>query len=65
MIIEGDNAIQTMRDLIKVLRQKTPSILGEEHDKTQNVLHGSDCEECIKNEINIYTSLKKKKGFNL
>lgn len=59
MIVEGDNSIQSMRDLIKRLRLEIPSMIGEEPRMTENVLHGSDCEESAINEIEIFHSLKK------
>ena len=66
MVVTGENAIQTMRDLIKVLRIEIPPMIGEEPRNPQNVLHGSDCEESANNEIAIFRSLakqnKKKRG---
>ena len=61
MIVTGENAIQSMRDLIKILRQEIPTMLGEEPRITENVLHGSDCEESAENEIKIFKSLKNAK----
>ena len=58
MVVEGDNSIQSMRDLIKVLRQEIPAMIGEEPRMTENVLHGSDCEESAEKEIKIFKSLK-------
>lgn len=58
MVVEGENSIQSMRDLIKRLRLEIPSMIGEEPRMTENVLHGSDCEESATNEIEIFHSLK-------
>lgn len=60
MVVEGNNAIQSMRDLIKRLRQEIPVMIGEEPRKTENVLHGSDCEKSANNEIKIFKNLKEK-----
>ena len=59
MIVSGEDAITTMRTLIKELRQTIPAMIGEEPRMTENVLHGSDCEESVLNEIAIFHSLKK------
>jgi nucleoside-diphosphate kinase len=59
MIVSGEDAITTMRTLIKELRQTIPAMIGEEPRMTENVLHGSDCEESVLNEIAIFNSLKK------
>ena len=58
MIVVGENSIQSMRDLIKVLRQEIPAMIGEEPRMTENVLHGSDCEESAEKETAIFKSLK-------
>lgn len=58
MVVEGNDAIKSMRDIIKRLRLEIPSMLGEEPRKTENVLHGSDCEESASNEIKIFEKLK-------
>lgn len=57
MVMEGENAINTMRAIIKRLRQEVPSMLGEEPRMTENVLHGSDCVESAINEMAIFDSL--------
>lgn len=59
MVITGEDAITTMRELIKRLRQEIPAMIGEEPRKTENVLHGSDCEESAEKEIKIFHSLMK------
>ena len=59
MVITGEDAITTMRELIKRLRQEIPAMIGEEPRKTENVLHGSDCEESAQKEIKIFHSLIK------
>lgn len=60
MIVEGNDAIQSMRDTIKILRQEIPAMIGEEPRKTENVFLGSDCEESATNEIKIFKNLKEK-----
>ena len=61
MIVSGENAIQSMRELIGILRKKVPVLLGEEPRVTENVLHGSDSEKSAENEIKIFHSLKQSK----
>lgn len=58
MVMVGENAITEMRTIIKRLRLEVPAMLGEEPRMTENVLHGSDCEESANNEIAIFNSLK-------
>lgn len=55
----GENAITTMRTIIKRLRLEVPAMLGEEPRMTENVLHGSDCEESANNEIAIFNGLEE------
>lgn len=58
MVMEGENAIETMRAIIKRLRTEVPPISDDpEVNMTKNVLHGSDCEESAKNEIAIFDSM--------
>ena len=35
---------------VGTLRRDIPEFLGEEHDMTKNVIHGSDCEESAENQ---------------
>ena len=58
MVMVGEDAIATMRAIIKRLRQEVPAMLGEEPRMTENVLHGSDCVESADKEIEIFNSLK-------
>ena len=58
MVMVGENAITTMRTIIKRLRMEVPTMLGEEPRMTENVLHGSDCVESANNEIAIFNSLQ-------
>lgn len=58
MVMTGDNAITTMRTIIKRLRQEIPAMIGEEPRLTENVLHGSDCEESAINEIAIFDAMQ-------
>ena len=58
MVMVGEDAITTMRTIIKRLRLEVPAMLGEEPRMTENVLHGSDCVESANNEIAIFSSLK-------
>lgn len=57
MVVTGEDAIKSMRDLIKVLRMEIPAMIGEEPRMTENVLHGSDCVESAENEIKIFKTL--------
>ena len=59
MVMVGENAITTMRTIIKRLRLEVPAMLGEEPRMTENVLHGSDCEESANNEIAIFNGLEE------
>ena len=59
MVVEGEDAITTMRTAIKKIRSEVPSMLNEEPRMTENVIHGSDCVESAVNEIAIFKSLKK------
>ena len=58
MVMEGENAIETMRAIIKRLRTVVPPISDDpEVNLTKNVLHGSDCVESAENEISIFDSM--------
>ena len=50
MIVVGEDAIARMRAAIKEIRTNVPAMLNEEARKTENVIHGSDCEESAENE---------------
>ena len=59
MVMEGENAIEVMRAIIKRLRQEIPPISDDpEVNMTKNVLHGSDCVESATNEIAIFDSME-------
>ncbi len=59
MVMEGEDAIETMRTIIKRLRTTIPPISDDpEINITKNVLHGSDCESSAENEIAIFDSMK-------
>lgn len=57
MVMVGEDAIKTMRAIIKKLRVTIPAMLGEQPRITENVLHGSDCGESAKREIAIFNQL--------
>ena len=58
MVMEGEDAIQTMRAVIKRLRAEIPPISNDpEVNMTKNVLHGSDCEASAENEIAIFDAI--------
>lgn len=58
MVMEGENAIETMRTIIKRLRTDVPPVSDDpEVNMTKNVLHGSDCDESATNEIAIFDSM--------
>lgn len=58
MVMEGENAIETMRAIIKRLRTVVPPVSDDpEVNMTKNVLHGSDCVESAENEIAIFDSM--------
>ena len=59
MVVYGEEAITTMRAAIKQIRTDVPAMLGEEPRMTENVIHGSDCEESATNEIAVFNKLKK------
>ena len=59
MVVYGEDAIAAMRTAIKQIRSDVPAMLGEEPRMTENVIHGSDCEESATNEIAIFNKLKK------
>lgn len=59
MVVEGEDAITTMRGAIKQIRSDVPSMLGEEPRMTENVIHGSDCVSSAENEIAIFNTLKR------
>lgn len=67
MVMEGEEAITTMRAIIKELRTMVPPISDDpEVNITKNVLHGSDCVESAENEIAIFNSMSdfdKQKNF--
>ena len=59
MVMEGENAIETMRTIIKRLRTVVPPVSDDpEVNITKNVLHGSDCIESANNEIAIFDSME-------
>ena len=63
MVMEGDNAIDTMRGVIKRLRTEIPPISDDpEVNITKNVLHGSDCVESAEKEIAIFDSMPAYEG---
>ncbi|MBE5738961.1 MAG: hypothetical protein E7354_04465 [Clostridiales bacterium] len=58
MVMEGENAIEEMRTIIKRLRAEIPPISDDPNvNITKNVLHGSDCVESAENEIAIFDSM--------
>lgn len=58
MVMEGENAIETMRAIIKRLRTVVPPVSDDpDVNMTKNVLHGSDCKESAENEIAIFDSM--------
>lgn len=58
MVMEGENAIETMRAVIKRLRGVVPPVSDDpEVNLTKNVLHGSDCVESAEKEIAIFDSM--------
>ena len=58
MVMEGEDAINTMRTIIKKLRTIVPPVSDDpEVNITKNVLHGSDCVESATNEIAIFDSM--------
>ena len=58
MVMEGENAIEEMRTIIKRLRTEIPPISDDPNvNLTKNVLHGSDCVESAENEIAIFDSM--------
>ena len=58
MVMEGENAIETMRAVIKRLRTVVPPVSNDpEVNMTKNVLHGSDCVESAEKEIAIFDSM--------
>lgn len=60
MVMEGEDAITTMRTIIKRLRQVVPPVSNDpEVNMTKNVLHGSDCEESAAKEIEIFDSMPR------
>ena len=61
MVVYGEEAITTMRSAIKEIRKIVPNMLNEEPRMTENVIHGSDCEEAVINEVGIFNTLKTKK----
>lgn len=59
MVMEGENAIETMRAIIKRLRTVVPPVSNDpEVNITKNVLHGSDCTASAENEIAIFDSME-------
>ena len=58
MVMEGENAIEIMRAVIKRLRAEVPPISDDpDVNMTKNVLHGSDCEASAQNEIAIFDAM--------
>lgn len=58
MVVEGENAIERMRAIIKRLRTVVPPVSNDpDVNMTKNVLHGSDCESSANNEIQIFDSI--------
>lgn len=58
MVMQGEEAITTMRAVIKRLRTVVPPVSQDpEVNMTKNVLHGSDCVESAENEIAIFDSM--------
>lgn len=58
MVMEGENAIETMRAVIKRLRTVVPPVSNDpEVNMTKNALHGSDCVESAEKEIAIFDSM--------
>ena len=58
MVMEGENAIETMRAIIKRLRTVVPPVSDDpDVNMTKNVLHGSDCTKSAENEIAIFDSM--------
>lgn len=57
MVMVGEDAIKTMRAIIKQLRVAVPAMLQEQPRMTENVLHGSDCIESAEREIAIFEQL--------
>lgn len=63
MVMEGENAIETMRTVIKRLRTEIPPVSDDpDVNITKNVLHGSDCVESADNEIAIFDSMPAYEG---
>ena len=63
MVMEGENAIETMRTIIKRLRTEIPPVSDDpDVNITKNVLHGSDCVESADNEIAIFDSMPAYEG---
>jgi len=68
MVVEGENAIEVLRELAGAtknpaegtIRYEVPKMLGIERDITKNVIHSSDSEEAVKNEVPIFEELKKR-----
>ena len=60
MVVYGEDAITSMRTVIKEIRATVPQMLNEEPRMTENVIHGSDCVESAENEISIFNVLKTK-----
>lgn len=59
MVMEGENAIDTMRAIIKRLRTVVPPVSNDpDVNMTKNVLHGSDCVESATKEIAIFDSMR-------
>lgn len=60
MVMEGENAIEIMRAIIKKLRTIVPPLSKDpEVNMTKNVLHGSDCVQSAENEIKIFDSMNE------
>ena len=60
MVVEGEDAIATMRAVIKRLRTVVPPVSDDpDVNMTKNVLHGSDCTASANNEIAIFDSMEE------
>lgn len=63
MVMEGENAIETMRAIIKRLRSVVPPVSDDpDVNMTKNVLHGSDCLTSAQNEIAIFDQMDEYKN---
>ena len=68
MVVEGENAISTIRELVGAtknpnegtIRYDIPKQLGLELRITQNVVHASDCTEAAEQEIAIFHNIMQR-----